>query len=322
MLKKYIIFIIIFLCTQLLYAMTIETERTLWVPWTPEHTQLWETYEQQDTSTSNFRRNEYFEDMQTLIQRDKNLDILYNLLSEHTRTSFIIPSLGFAILDKKTNELIGTTLFKLSSKKEYLSVSHSLKHSIRCKKFGSEVVAQIVSFINTYKESPIPTLKEKNTKEMFTTAWHEQGKQEKPNFDTLLNFFEKKTIYLKGIFVYIDSINHPSLAIAHNNNIQVDEIECNIYHVHEGPNFFSFNIVLVYPSLTNSHNEYNIVVQNLLSKDNTRIQYTYNVLKKMFNIPSDWIYISLTRDEKKYLNLIKTKYISTLLLSDFKKSKL
>ena len=289
----------------------------IWVPWTIEHTQLWEEYEQEDSAISYFRRNEYFEDMQTLLQRDAHWHTFCDLLHKKINSSCIFPSPGFAILDKQTHELLGTIQLKLSSRTGYLSLSYGLKKTVRDQKLGSEIAFHIKKIIDLNLSSYIPTLKQNVSKNMFMAEWYEQGKQEQPNFDTLLDFFESEPILLKGFNAFVDINNQPSLAILHHIGIQPVEIECTMYHVTQDLTIFCFSILLSYPTVTEPYNEYiNTMIHDILSRDAHRIQQAQLLLQELFKIPSHWQYLALNREEKKHLKYVQSKSVSTLLLSD------
>jgi len=319
MLINHIFFILTLLFTHItLSTITLETDHTRWVPWTIEHTQSWEHYELLDKSPSQFRRNEYFEDMPTLIQRDTNWQIFSNLVHAHTETTPIFPSLGFAILEKENNELIGSLRFKLSSTKGYLSLSYGLKESVRHKKLGTEIAHLIFKLIDYYVGHPFISFKKNLCKGMFMQEWYEQGKLPNPNFNKLLDFFEKTPIKLHGLTASVDIINPASLVILYRQGMQPIEIECAKYYVHEGPNLFCFNITLAYPAITLGLNqEYiNNLVLNILSRDQNRITLAENFLKNIFNVTPEWIYLSLNREEKANLRLVQSKLISSTFLSD------
>ena len=309
--------LVLLLTQALLSEISLETNHTRWVPWTTEHTQLWENYELLDESPSQFRRNEYFEDMQTLVQRDNNWHIFSTLLYAHTKATLIFPSLGFAIFEKENNELLCAIRFNLSSTVGYLSLSYGLKESARHKKLGTEIANLAFKLIDHYIASPFVSLKKDMSKNMFMQEWYEQGKLQKPNFDKLLDFFEKTPTALQGLTASVDIINPASLVILHRNGMQPVEIECAKYYVHEGVNFFCFNISLIYPAIVDLNQEYiNNLMLNILSRDQNQIDLTHNFLKNIFNITPDWLYLSLNREKKADLKLVQSKLISSTFLSD------
>ena len=103
------------------YCHIIETERTVWYPWTVAHSQEWELIEQQDTTISHYRRNDYFESMEELLTRDRNWLTLVDRARVHLGTDIIFPDLGFAIIHKVSQKLIGIITLKISDLKRHLS---------------------------------------------------------------------------------------------------------------------------------------------------------------------------------------------------------
>jgi hypothetical protein len=318
MIKKY--FLIIFtnlLIPFFIYPFILETERTIWIPWTPDHTQLWENYELLDNSKSQFRRNEYFEDMQTLIQRDIHWETLCNLLTEHTGTTVLFPPLGFAILDKQNNELLGTIRFNLSSKNGYFSLGYGLKTSARYQKLGSEIGQYIIQLINLYYQYPIPTLKKGISKSTFMAEWYKQAKQQDVDFAKLLDYFDKNPTTLQGLTACVDITNQSSLNILYRNGMKPIEIECTKYYVEKEPHFYCFAFLLLYPCNDfPEKNYFESVAQDILSRNSNRIQYVETLLKNIFHISHNWCYLSLNRKEKSQLKLVQAKIISTEFLSD------
>ncbi len=309
----------LFFLYTIVTAVHLETDRTLWIPWTLEHTQQWEYIEQDDSTMSQFRRNEFFENIQTLIQRDSNWEIFCTLLQKKTDSAIIFPCLGFAILDKISNELIGAIRFNFSSTKGYVTLSYGLKESVRHQKLGHEVAALAIKLIHESIGLPFASFKTGIAKSVFMAEWQEQGKLAKPNFNALLQLFDENTISLKGLTAFVDLINQPSLAILLKHGMQAAEVECSKYYLHEEPNLYCFNILLIYPATTTYNQEYiDDLMSDILSRDNTLIQNTHDLLKTTFSIPQDWVYLNLNRDEKALLKLVQSKIITTTFLSSVK----
>lgn len=310
------LFIIIFVQSSFANAITTETERTFWVPWTLEYTALWEEYECSDLSPAHFRRNDYFEDIPTLLQRDTHWQTFCSLLAEYTKTSPIFPALGFAIIDKETRELLGIVRLKLSTRAKYLSLGYGLKPSARHQKLGSEIAAHVIKLINMHYQTPISTLKETVTKDMFMESWYEQGKQEKPDFNMLLNFFDENPAPLEGLTAFVNIINQPSLNILYNHGMDAVEVECSKYYLKQEPHLFSFSVLLLYPTNKPTNKVIDLLVHDLLSRDMIRIEQTESILKHNFHIPAHWNYLKLNREEKAQLKLVYAKVIEVESLDD------
>lgn len=310
--STYIMTIIILSYCSAATPTPLETERTYWVPWTPEHTAQWELLEQEDTSISFSRRNEFFEDVHTLVQRDTHWNTFCNNLYKNNKMNIPFNGFEFAIIDKQNNDLLGFLKLNFIKKQHYLTLSYGIKQPARDKKLGHEIVALAIQLINQNSETGVISLKKDISKEMFWAKWYEQGKKETPDFDALLYFFEKTPVAIKGLLAAVDIINQPSLNLLVRYGMQPIEIVCSHYYLQERTNLFDFDIILAYPATPENNNErINQLTQNILSRDTQRIDNAYSFLKNTFNIPEDWQYYALNRQEKQQLQLMQSTHITT-----------
>jgi RimJ/RimL family protein N-acetyltransferase len=282
-----------------------ETARTYWIPWTTEHTRIWEIHEQHDTSVSHSRRNEFFEDMETLVQRDAHWITLYNQAYERLHATPIIPALGFAICDKSSGELIGTVRLFTTHRQGYLTLSYGLTPSARNHRFGSEIIQELMVLIKESHGTPIIRFTTLDAAHSFWDAWYPQGKQATPDFDHLISFFSLQTAPLRGITASVDTHNPASLAILLKNNMQPVEIECTQYYFSADASLrFGLDIKLMCPvSDITVHHSLQQLAHDIVSKNNDAIEAAYATLKRLFGIEDEWIYLLLTRTEKAALRL-------------------
>jgi hypothetical protein len=307
--NNYTLMIITIIITQPLISNFdyVETTRTYWTPWTTQHSQQWEECELSDSTVSHFRRNEYFEDITTLTQRDSHWNTLCNLLNNHCGASFIFPHLGFAIFDKINNSLIGTIRFKPSSKAGYLSFGYGLRQDVRHQKLGAEIIEKIINLTHQSIGLPIATLKKEVSKNNFMAQWHKNGNKKEINFDNLLELFDKHPTSLCGIIGSVDMRNQGSLSILIRNKMQPTEIQCSKYYLENGSHLFAVDFSCTYPiSQEYTTPTLEALITNILSRDAIRIEDAENRLKEIFNIPDDWGYLALSRAEKAELRLKAT----------------
>lgn len=288
----------------------IETERTLWVPWTIEHTKEWETTEQKNTAPSLCRRNDYFETNDALIMRDANWLKLCNYIHEMYGDT-IFPDLGYAILRKTDQQLIGTIRLKLNNQTS-MSFTYGLRPEVHNCKFGQEIIKAFLTFIDHYIGSSMIAFKDGINKTIFMAEWRKEGKKENPDFTHLISLFELGIC--EKIIGSVDIKNQASLAILMRNNMQPFNIECAKYTCDDNNNLFAFDILIRYP-----HDDCMIqpnieqFIADLLSRDQHRIEQVHNTLKTLFNIPNHWTYMQLTLGQKAvFTPLCKTM----ILLSD------
>ena len=299
----------------------IETERTIWQPWTVEHSQQWEEIELRDESISHFRRNEYFETMDELTIRDKNWLLLSDYIHEHLDNNVIFPDLGFAIIRKADHELIGTIRIKLNNKQGYFSFGYGLRHDMHNQKVGQEIIKTLTTLSDTLIKLPITTFKDGISKDLFMRGWYVQGKKEKPDFAQLLSYFSEQTQPFQGIIAAVSLNNQASLAVLIRNGMQPFEIECEKYYLNNNKNLYSFDFLLQDPS-QQEYTQQTIknLTTDILSRDQDCIDQAENKLKELFNIPSNWKYLQLCRAEKARLKTM-VQSISVTLYSDINNTK-
>jgi len=212
-------------------AETLETARTTWVPWTADHSLEWEHKEKNDPNLGLFRRNQFFESPETLIIRDNNWKTLYTRLRNQTNTPRIFPDLGFAILDKTNNNLIGIVRFKTSERPGYLKLSYGFVPEIRNKKFGNEIMQKTIELVEKHINTPIVQWKKTSTKHTFHETWFCEGKKTSPHFNDLVELFDDTPTPLKGITASVDIINYPSIALLAKYGMQAIELECTKHYL-------------------------------------------------------------------------------------------
>jgi len=299
----------------------IETERTIWQPWTIEHSQQWEKIELRDESISHFRRNEYLETIDELIIRDKNWLLLSDYIHEHLDNNVIFPDLGFAIIQKIDHELIGTIRIKPNNKQGYFSFGYGLRHDMHNQKIGQEIIKALTILSDTLIKSPIITFKDGTSKDHFMKEWHIQGKKEKPDFAQLFSYFSQKTQPFQGIIGTVSMNNQASLAVLIRNGMQPFEIECEKYYLDNNMNLYSFDVLLQYPSQQDyAQQTFTKLVTNILSRNQNLIDKAENKLKELFTIPSDWKYLQLSRAEKAQIKTI-VQSVSVMLYSEINQTK-
>jgi len=312
MIASLLFFIFITTCS----AQQIETERTILLPWTLEHTCTWEKIEQEDTAPSEFRRNQHFESLDQLCLRDKNwLELRKKLLSLHNNT-IIFPDLGFAILRKTDQELIGIICTKTNDSPGCMSFGYALRPEIRSCKFGQEVIKAFTAFIATSITSPTLAFKTNIDKAMFIEKWKDEGKKENPDFDQLISFFEEQPVPLQKMIACVNVKNPASFAILMRNGMQPFEVECEKYIVDNSRNYFVFDVLLQYPSNQHdSREKIEALAADILSRDQNRINQAYDKLKELFNIADDSIYMQMSFAEKAVFKPL-SKMVSSTLLSE------
>jgi RimJ/RimL family protein N-acetyltransferase len=294
-----------------LHCNVIETERTIWRPWTIEHTHQWEEIEQRDMAPSHFRRNEFFENINDLMLRDTNWLTLHDYIHILYGKKTFFPDLGFAIIRKTDQQLIGTIRIKLKNQPEILSFAYALRPEVRNCKFGQEIIKAFTKFIDQLIEVPTLAFKNGINKNIFMAEWRTEGKKENPNFDHLISFFSPISYSFQKIVGSVDAKNQASLSVLLRNGMQPVAIECVKYIFDDNNNLFGWDILLQYPP---NHNISQPTVENfvadVLSRDQNRIDQVHNQLKELFNIPNDWTYLQLTRAEKAALKpLSKTSLV-------------
>lgn len=300
--KKTILFTLVFF--QLSYSHIIERERTIWIPWTLQHSYEWEIIEQNDTTISHFRRNEFNEDINTLIIRDNNWLLLCKHIADKYGSSVLFPNLGFAIMRKTDRMLIGTIRIKLNTQPGTLKFSYGLRPEVRHNKYGQEIMKAFTIYLDNIIGMPILTLKvDKNS---FTVEWLTEGIKKNPDFDYLASLFQEYTYPLKIIIGSVDIHNAASLAILMRNSMQPFAVECNKYIFTSNSPLFNYDFLLRYPT-QNSNACYEIenLATDIISRDNLRIQSAYHCFSELFNIGQDWHYAFLSRTEKAILQPIK-----------------
>lgn len=272
----------------------VETDRTLWMAWTIEHTQEWELIESQDATPSFFRRNEFFEDNDLLIVRDTNWLRFIEYMQSRCNKNIAIPPLGFAILDKKDKQLIGTILLKIHDDTHSLGFGYALIPQARQQRLGQEIVSAFIMFIETIMESNILALKEGYTKAMFMAAWHQEGIKQESDFNYLASFFDTDSSCLRKIVAYVDILNPASLKTLINNHFQATEIVYTDYSFAR-EHRFTLDIFLEYPPNCLTKSPLDPYIDAILSRDQNRIDETFTCLKNYFQIPDTYNYLKASR---------------------------
>lgn len=284
----------------------IETERTIWMPWTTEHTQQWEIIEQQDLAISHFRRNEFFEDINDLVKRDANwLQLRKHMIAAHNNTLFF-PDLGFAILRKSDQLLIGIIRTKLSGKGGIFNFSYGLRPEVRNDKFGQEIIKAFTHYIDQLLTTSAVTFKQGIDKNTFVATWRTEGIKEQPDFDYLASFFDTQPQPLQKIIGSVDAQNPASLAVLLRNSMQPFALDCDKYICADGKHYFSYDFLLQYPATTpHPCDPVEQLTCDILSRDEARIQSAHHHFNQLFHVGSSWDYMLLSRSEKENLQLIQ-----------------
>lgn len=302
--KKIILFTLL-LISSLSNTIIIETERTILIPWTIEHTQKWEIIEQNDDAPSFYRRNTYFESIDELIKRDTNWLRLHDHIHHPWNEKIIFPDLGFAIIRKSDNELIGTIRMKTKDHLGVLSLSYILRPDIRGNKFGQEIIKAITLYINNLLETPMICFKDEKSKDTFFDAWFIQGLNENLDLHYLATFFSDIPQPLKKITASVNAHNPASIAILLHSGLQPFALGCNQYIFAHDEKTFSYDFVLQYPAdVTMKSEMIESLMYDFLSKDEARINNSDNFLKDLFHVPSDALYLQQSRAEKATLRPI------------------
>lgn len=303
--KQFILFSY-FLFISLISAYPIETERTIWIPWTIEHSQEWEIIEQNDTSASYFRRNEYFESMDELIRRDSNWLKLCKYIQNQHKEEIFFPDLGFAIIRKTDQKLIGSLKVKLSNQSGIVSFGYGLRPEVRNEKLGQEIISTFISYIHTIIGKSILSLK--NDKSIFMAEWYNEGKKEEPNLEHLASFFSSDTQSLKNVIGSVDTQNPASLAILIRNFWQPISLACDKYICEHNEQYVCYDFLLRYPSNSNeSCEKVELLAYDMLSRNEARIQAAYQRIEQLFHIDNSWKYPALSRAEKAVLQPVEKK---------------
>lgn len=300
---KKLFFFLFFLFSKTFPFPPIETERTLWQPWTIEHTQEWETIEQLDISIAYFYRNDFLEAMDELIQRDSHWLTLCTKIESNIGTMMLFPPLGFAIIDKIHNKLIGIIRMKLCNTPGQLSFGFALRPDMRNQHLGREILSKLIQIVNTFFTLPIARFKQGITKQMFMNEWYYQGKQSTPDFDHLLSFFDTQPYPFETLIGSVDIMNPASLSVLLRNNMEPFSIVCHKYIIDESTVSFSCDFLLRYPAQHYTTNT-NIkdLVADMLSRDSERIDNTLQFMYQNFEIPPHAHYLSLKQTEKALFN--------------------
>ena len=317
---KKIIFLFFLALQSFIFSNVIETERTEWILWTSEHTQAWEEIESRIPGHSYFRRNDYFETIDELVTRDNNWAKLCNHIYMHYGQHILFPDLGYAIIRKSDQKLIGTIRIKMSNKVGYLSFGYALIPEVHNQKFGQEIIHTFIQLIDEYIGKPMIWFKQDIDRSIFMTAWKTEGKKDFPDLDFLFSFFSPHPESLQGVIASVDAYNQPSLVTLLKNGMRPCVIECEKYIFDDHPNLFTFDFFLEYPSQNSdvaTHLE--PLLDDILSRDITRIMHAHNTLKTIFNIYDDWDYLQLSRAEKSLLNPVYKITLTTTQLDTIKK---
>ena len=303
--KKIALFTLLLISS--LSSTTIETERTVLIPWTIEHTQEWEIIEQNDDAPSFYRRNTYFENMDDLLRRDTNWLRLHDHIHHLWNEKIIFPDLGFAIIRKIDDQLIGTIRMKAKDHLGVLSLSYVLRPDIRGNKFGQEIIKAITLCIDNLLETPMICFKDEKSKDEFLDAWFIQGLKENPDLPYLATFFSDAPQPLKKITASVNAHNPASIAILLHNGLQSFALGCDQYIFAHDEKTFSYDFVLQYPADATMKSEMiESLVYDFLSKDEARINNSDNFLKDLFHVPSDALYLKQSRAEKATLRPVFT----------------
>lgn len=316
MIKKILALFLIFLSACFAQEkLILETDRTIFIPWTIEHTQEWEIIESNDTTPSHFRRNEFFEDKDLLILRDTNWLRFMEYMQSYCNKTIAIPPLGFAILDKKDKQLIGTIILKIHNDPQVLSFSYALIPQVRHQRLGQEIINAFIMFINTIMESHIFILKEDYTKAMFMSAWQKEGIQQEPDFNYLASFFNTDSSCLKKIVAYVDILNPASLKTLINNHFQATEIIYTDYTFLD-EHRFTLDVFLEYQPNCLMQSHLDPYISAILSRDQDRIDETFSYLKNYFQISDTYQYLKVPRLVKANLKPLSKIVKSTSDLRD------
>lgn len=282
----------------------IETERTIWTAWTIEHSKEWEIIEQNDTTASYFRRNEYFESMDELIRRDYNWLQLCKYMQDQYPEKIFFPNLGFAIIRKADQELIGTLRIKFSNQSGAVSFGYGLRPEARNEKFGQEIMIAFSKYIDQLITHHAITLKQ--DKNIFMAEWYEQGKKEQPNFEHLASFFNPQPQQLEKMIGAVDGKNPASLVILMRNSWQPFSLECDKY-IHRPDNrYISYDFLLQYPSNeNNSCEKVEELAYDIISRNTIRIEDAYHHIIQLFHIDSSWKEVMFSRAEKAILQPVE-----------------
>lgn len=303
--KKIILFLLFFQYSLHLFC-HIETDRTIWIPWTTEHTEVWELIEQQDQTISHFRRNDFFEDINDLIKRDANwLQLRKHIIAAHNNALFF-PDLGFAILRKSDHMFIGIIRTKLSEKDGVLNFSYGLRPEVRNDKFGQEIIKAFTHYIDQLLTIPVVTFKQGIDKSIFMVTWRTEGIKEQPDFDYLADFFDEKAQPLQKIIGYVNAQNPASLAVLLHSSMQPFALDCDKYICADGKHYFSYDFLLQYPAATpHPCDPVEQLTCDMLSRNDARIQSAHHHFNQLFHVGSSWDYILLSRAEKTALDIIE-----------------
>lgn len=289
---------------QTIFAISnIETERTIWQPWTPEHTREWETIEQLDTSIPYFYRNDFLETMDELIQRDTHWLTLCSQIESSIGAMLLFPPLGFAIINKINNQLIGTVRMKLCNTPGQLSFGFGLHPDMRNQHFGREILDKLIHLVSKSFTLPIAQFKQGITKQIFMDEWYYQGKQSIPDFDYLLSFFDTQSCPFKTLIGSVDIMNPASLSVLLRNNMEPFNITCDKYIIDKDLVSFSCNFLFRYPAQNHTANTYvKSLVADMLSKNSERIHNALQFIYQHFAIPAHVQYLSRKQSEKAFFN--------------------
>ncbi len=306
------ILLLLFFISHTSYCHVLETERTIWLPWTIEHTQQWEGFESNDHEVAHFYRNDFLEPINELIQRDSHWLTLCDKIQSSIGAMMLFPHLGFAIINKLNNKLIGTVRMKLCNTPGELSFGFGLRPGLRNQHFGREILQQLIHLINQSIDLPIAQFKPGITKQAFMEEWHLEGKKTEPDFDHLFSFFHTESHPFKTLIGSVDIMNPSSLSVLIRNKMQPYSIVCSKYIIDKNTKFFSCDFLLQYPAkMHNSKPSCENLIPDMLSRNPQRINNALQFIHECFTVPTNCEYLSVSRT-KKVLFKPEEKIVSTL----------
>lgn len=309
---KKIVLLLLFISHPSYSSHVLETERTIWLPWTIEHTEQWENFESNDHEVAHFYRNDFLEPMDELARRDSHWLTLCNKIQSSIGAMMLFPHLGFAIINKINNKLIGTVRMKLCNTPGQLSFGFGLCPNLRNQNFGKEILQQLIHLTNQSIGLPIAQFRPGITKQAFMEEWHLEGKKTEPDFDHLLSFFHTEPYPFETLIGSVDIMNPSSLSVLMRHHMQPYSIVCSKYIIDKKTAFFSCDFLLQHPAKTYiSKISCENLVPDMLSRNPQRIDNALLFIHEHFAIPPHCEYLSVSRT-KKALFKPEEKIVSTL----------